>query len=186
MAAPKRSKFERERDLERTAELYLKQKTQDEIADIIGVARSQIAYDIEVIKRRWRESSNIKVDQAQKEKLDELALLKREHYIAWANSYGEHTKTRTEQSTHSGGKKDKDGNEKSGALKAVIEKETLLGNPAYLNGILSAIQEECRILGLYAPSKVASTTPDGKESAPQQVVFYIPDNGRDSERKTSD
>jgi len=164
MTGPKRSEFERERDFERITELYLKRKTQEEIAGIIGVDQSQISRDIATIKRRWKDSGLVNTDEAQKEKLSELALLKREHYIAWENSYGEHTKTRTEQSTVSGKKKKgKDDDDKSGVLKAVIEKETLLGNPAYLNGILNAIQEECKILGLYAPTKIAPTNPEGNE-----------------------
>lgn len=159
MAAPKRTEFERERDLEKITGLYLKGKTQVEIAGLLGIAQSQVSYDIATIKRRWRESSVINMDEAKQKELAEVALLQKEYYDAWQRTLDERTKTRTEQSSVTG-EPDKKGKQK-GSAKAVIEKETMLGNPAYLAGVMSCIERRCKMLGLDAPTKVAPTTPDG-------------------------
>ena len=155
MAKPKRTAFEKERDLHRTTQLYVKGRTQQEIADEFGVTQQQVAYDIAEIKRRWREESFIDMDEAKQQELATIENLKREYWQAWERSLDERTKTRTEQSKGAG--------DKTGTAKATVEKETLLGNPAYLAGVQWCISERSKILGLYAPNKLAPTTPDGKE-----------------------
>ena len=74
----------------------------------------------------------------------------------------------TEQSSATG-ESDKKGKQR-GSAKAVIEKETMLGNPAYLAGVMSCIERRCKILGLDAPTKIAPTAPDGKTALPIIVM----------------
>lgn len=155
MARPKRTALEKERDLHRTTQLYVKGRTQQEIAEELGVTQQQVSYDIAEIKKRWREESFINMDEAKQQELATIENLKREYWQAWERSLDERTKTRTEQSKGAG--------DKTGTAKATVEKETLLGNPAYLAGIQWCISERSKILGLYAPNKIAPTTPDGKE-----------------------
>ncbi len=166
MARPKRTAFERERDLHRTTELYLKGKTQQEIASVMGVDQSQISHDIATIKKRWRENSAIDMDEAKQQELASIENLKREYWQAWERSLDERTRTRTEQSKGKG--------DKTGTAKATVEKETLLGNPAYLAGIQWCISERAKILGLYAPTKIAPTSPDGKEPYAIPVAVVQP------------
>jgi hypothetical protein len=148
MAAPKRSKFERERDLERITSLYLTGKTQQEIADDIGVHRTQIEYDLATIKKRWRESSLIDIGEAKNRELDRIDRLEQTYWTAWEKSLGE--RTRTKQEKHVDG----DGKEiGKGRSRASVEKETLLGNPSYLAGIADCVDKRCKIIGLYAPVK---------------------------------
>ncbi len=158
---PKRSSFERERDLHLTTQLYLKGKTQAEIAEDLNVSREQIKYDLDIIQKRWRTDTAINLDEAKQKELSRIDTLERTYWEAWEKTLEEKTKTRTEQS--------KTG-EKNGSAKATIEKETLLGNPAYLAGVQWCISERCKLLGLYAPAKVAPTTPDGKEAYPVAIV----------------
>lgn len=165
MAAPKRTEFERERDLHLTTQLYLKGKTQAEIAEELNVSREQIKYDLAIIQKRWRTDTTINLDEAKQKELARIDNLERTYWEAWERTLEEKTKTRTEQSTS--GKGDKDAGK---TAKATIEKETLLGNPAYLAGVQWCISERCKILGIYAPAKVAPTTPDGKESYPVAIV----------------
>lgn len=161
MAAPKRTDFERENDYRRITDMYLQGKTQADIAAALGVSQPQISMDLATIQKRWRTSTAINLDEAKQKELAKIDTLERTYWDAWQRTLEEKTKTRTEQS--------KTG-DKSGAAKATIEKETLLGNPAYLSGIQWCISERCKILGIYAPSKIAPTTPDGKESYPVAIV----------------
>lgn len=153
---PKRTNFERENDLYRTTQLYLKGKTQAEIAEELEVSREQIKYDIAIIQKRWRESGLIDMNESKQKELARIDTLERTYWEAWERTLEEKTKTRTEQSTS--GKGDKDAGK---TAKATIEKETLLGNPAYLSGVQWCISERCKILGIYAPAKVAPTNPEG-------------------------
>lgn len=154
MAAPKRTAFEREKDLHETTLLYLKGRTQAEIAEELKVSREQIKYDLAAIQTRWRNDTTINLDEAKQKELARIDTLERTYWEAWERTLDERTKTRTEQS--------KTG-EKTGTAKATVEKETLLGNPAYLAGVQWCISERSKILGLYAPNKIAPTSPDGKE-----------------------
>ena len=160
MAAPKRSDFEREYDYRRITDLYLQGKTQADIAAVIGVARQQIGYDLVIIQRRWRSDTTINLDEAKQKELARVDVLEREYWSAWERSLEEKVKTRTEK--HTG----------SDSAKASVEKESLLGNPAYLAGVMSCIERRCKMLGLDAPTKIAPTTPDGKESIP--IAIFQP------------
>jgi hypothetical protein len=149
MAAPKRTAFERERDLHRTAQLYLKGRTQAEIAEELNVSREQIKYDLAIIQTRWRSDTTINLDEAKQKELARVDHLERTYWDAWERSLEGKVKTRTEQSTN--GKGADDGGTK--AAKASVEKESLLGNPAYLAGVMSCIERRCKMLGLDAPIK---------------------------------
>lgn len=155
MAAPKRSDFERENDYRRITDMYLQGKTQADIASILGLARQQIGYDLAVIQRRWREDTAINMDEAKQKELARVDVLERTYWDAWQRTLDEKTKTRTEQSSVTG-EVDKKGKQK-GSAKAVIEKETMLGNPAYLAGVMSCIERRCKMLGLDAPVKNETT-----------------------------
>jgi hypothetical protein len=160
MAAPKRTDFERENDYRRITDLYLQGKFQSEIASVLGVSQQQVSYDLAAIQRRWRSDTTINLDEAKQKELARVDNLERVYWGAWERSLEEKVKTRTEKQTG------KDGG------KASVEKETLLGNPAYLAGVQWCISERCKLLGLYAPTKIAPTTPDGKESIP--IAIFQP------------
>lgn len=158
MAAKRRTPFERECDLKRIADLYLKGKTQAAIGAELGYSQQQIDYDLNEVKRRWREDTSINFDEAKQQELAKVDALERTYWDAWERSLEEKVKTRTEKQTG------KDGG------KASVEKESLLGNPAYLAGVMNCIERRCKMLGLDAPQKIAPTTPDGKESIPIAIV----------------
>jgi hypothetical protein len=151
MAAPKRTTFQRERDLEQITSLYLTGKTQQAIADVIGVSRQQISLDIQAIKKRWRESSLIDIGEAKNRELDRLDKLEQIYWSAWENSLGE--RTRTKQETSADGRDEDKNKKRKSLIRASVEKETMLGNPAYLAGIEYCISERCKIVGLYAPTQ---------------------------------
>lgn len=154
MAAPKRTPFERERDLHLTTTLYLKGKTQAEIAEELNVSREQIKYDLAIIQQRWRTDTAINLDEAKQKELSRIDTLERTYWDAWERSLEEKVKTRTEQSSNGGKGKD---DEPTKTAKASVEKETLLGNPAYLAGVMSCIERRCKLLGLDAPVKNENT-----------------------------
>lgn len=170
MAEKKRTPTEREYDLRRIADLYLQGQTQSSIASKLGITQQQVSYDLTEIRSRWRTDTTINLDEAKQKELARIDTLERTYWDAWEHTLIERTKTRTEQSSVTGDVDKKDKAKAKGSAKAVIEKETLLGNPAYLAGVMSCIERRCKLLGLDAPTKIAPTTPDGKETIPIAIV----------------
>jgi predicted transcriptional regulator len=154
MPAAKRTPVERNRDLKLTAEMYIRGKTQYEIASELGISQGQVNYDLKAIQAQWRESTTMNLDEAKGRELARLDELERTFWNAWEASKMERTKSRQET----------DGSKKDGKLtvkKASTEKEQRDGNPAFLAGVLSCIDRRCKLLGLDAPTKSELTGKDG-------------------------
>ena len=149
MAAPKRSKFQREADLARISELYLRGKPQAEIAEEIGVSQGQVSKDLSIIRTRWRKQTTVNMDEAKNKELARIDVLEREYWEAWERSKGEQVKGRQKQSDTGGKKK---------IEWATVEKVQLIGNPAFLAGVEKCIDMRCKLLGIYAATKVDSVT----------------------------
>jgi hypothetical protein len=147
MAAPKRTKFERERDLERISAMYLQGYTQTYIAEEIGVSQPVIYRDLDEVKKRWRESSVMSMTEAKARELERIDVLENTYWDAWRRSNEERTKTRT-SATEAG-------------KAAFVEKETLIGEKRYLEGVQWCIEQRCKILGILAPVKQEMAGPDG-------------------------
>ena len=89
MATPKRTKFQREADLQKITGLYLTGKTQDAIAQELGVTQQQISYDLKTIQERWRKSALVDLNEAKQRELERIDVLEREYWQAWEASKGE-------------------------------------------------------------------------------------------------
>lgn len=68
--------------------------------------------------------------------------------------------------------------ERLDALTYALWPEAMQRNLGAIDRLLRVMERRDTLLGLDAPTKVAPTTPDGTQ-AWQQVIVYIPDNGRD-------
>lgn len=145
MASRKRDKFQRESDLAEIADMYLKGKPQSEIAQSLKVTQQQISYDLATIKRRWREQTAMNLDEAKNRELDRLDALEREYWDAWERSKKDRSRTQTEKRLGQ--------NDMLIGGKATVNKEEMLGNPAYLAGIERCIDLRCKLLGIYAATK---------------------------------
>lgn len=157
VAAPKRSKIQREHDLARIAELYLKGHTQAEIGDALGLTQQIISRDLATLQTRWEESASIAMDAAKSKELARLDALEREYWQAWRRSLEQVTKTKTKRN-HMGDE-------------AVVMREETSGNAAFLAGVQNCIDQRCRILGLYAASKAVVS--GDKENPVQHAINYI-------------
>ena len=159
MAAVKRTPIQREDDYRRISDLYLQGKTQTEIASALTVTQQQVSYDLTVIQRRWRTTTALNLDEHKRQELARVDTLEREYWSAWERSQDEKVKTRTER--YFG----KDGG------KASVEKDSGLGNPAYLAGVMSCIDRRCKLLGLDAPTKAEVSGKDGGAIEVRQIDY---------------
>ena len=143
--APKRTKFEREKDLLAISSLYLQGITQAEIGQRIGVSQQQISYDLKVLRKRWLQSSIVNIDEAKARELARVDHLEREYWEAWE-------KSKNPVKTIASKKVDGQQTEKT------IQGETGTGDPRYLSGVQWCINKRCEIVGLDAPSRTDVTS----------------------------
>ncbi len=143
MAAPRRSKFQIEDNRRDSTRLYLRGKTQSEIAELLGISRSMVAYDLNAIQEQWRENTVRDLDADKVRELAKTDELERIYWAAWESSLEQRETTATAR-TEAGDRI---------RTTAQMKKETRDGNPAFLEGVLKCIQRRARLLGLDAPTK---------------------------------
>jgi hypothetical protein len=129
----------------KTAELYLKGVTQQEIAAAIGVSRKQIEYDLVDIRTWWRERTVFDLDEWKAEQLAKLDALEAQCWKSWEDSR-KPTKITTESKTTAGAHPGSTASERT---------ITSAGDVRFLDGIAGVINQRCRILGLNAPTKLS-------------------------------
>jgi DNA primase len=150
MGGHKRTKKERERDLADIAEMYLKGKYQQEMADWLNAHRPyqlsqrQISSDIKTIHNRWIKSQ-ANFDTNKSAELAKIDRLEREYWDAWERSL-EEFKSRTAKSKGAS----TDGKEN---IEKTLRTEDRNGDPRFLQGIERCIAQRTKILGIEAPEK---------------------------------
>ena len=144
MAAPKRSRSERQRDLATIARLYIREGLkQHEIADRLGVSQQQISYDLLSLRKMWLKSALVDFNHARAEQLAKIDELERTYWEAWLSSCegGGYTVAVAEQG------KDKE----LEIAKTITRENTGTGNPAFLAGVERCVGMRNKMLGLDAP-----------------------------------
>lgn len=145
MATRKRTPAQRTRDLVRTAQLYLQGATQLEIAQEIGVSRVQITQDLKEIRAWWQQRTSMDLEAFKAEQLAKLDNLERELWEGWTASKNP-TVSNTVSETTAGAKPGKTRSRKE---------ITSAGDPRFLDQIQDVIEQRCKILGLFAPTKLS-------------------------------
>lgn len=131
----------------RVADLYLRGKTQWEIAREVVCSQATVCNDLAAVRKAWLESSVRDFDAARAEQLAKIDRLEQVALAAWERSCLDaetlHVKTETE------GKKDEQG--RPIPTKTVSEKTTRgqYGDPRFLDRVAWCIEQRCKILGLY-------------------------------------
>ena len=134
--------YKREADLAKTAEMYFHGKTQAFIAQEMGVNTGTVCRRLQVLRKRWQESSLNDTDGAMSRELAKIDNLEREYWEAWLKS-----RETTEQTT----KEKREGTEPYS--KVSVRSEPTPGNPQFLEGVRWCIEQRGKLLGLYAPVK---------------------------------
>ena len=143
MAAPRRSKFQIEDNRRDSTRLYLRGKTQSEIAELLGISRSMVAYDLKAIQEQWRENTVRDLDADKARELAKTDELERIYWAAWESSLEQRETTATAR-TEAGD---------SIRTTAPMKRESQGGNPVYLQGVMGCMQRRAKLLGLDAPTK---------------------------------
>jgi len=173
MAAPTRTKAQREADLAEITRRYCSGHRQVDIAAALGIAQQQVSYDLKAIFADWRKTRDADLTHHLNEQLAKIDTLELEYWDAWRRSCEDRKRTVKEQ---------RKGVE-SQTSRAAITEESMLGNPSYLAGVQWCIAKRVEILGLAAPQKHQhggdpdNPTPIKTEN---RVTLYIPANGTEA------
>lgn len=141
MAAAKRTKAQREADLEEVAALYGRGSKLHEIAAHLNARRPYslsvptVCRDVREVVARWRESAASSIDER---KAVELARLDELERTAWRDYEGsKRDRVRRTRETRHGAE-----------VGETILTEDRIGNPQFLRIVESAINQRCKILGI--------------------------------------
>lgn len=164
MAAPRRTRIQREKDLLLISEMYLRGKTQAEIGDVIGMSQQQISYDLKILRNRWLAQSVANIDEIKARELAKVDHLERTYWESWKRSLEDFTvkttKARKTRQVDSGEK--------------IVKVEGRNGDPRYLQGVQWCVNKRCEILGLNAPSGLELTSA-GKPIVITSIGAVVPE-----------
>jgi len=157
MAAPKRTRFQRETDLLKLSELYLKGQTQAEIAALLGVSQPQISNDLATLRGRWQKAATTNIDKLKARELAKVDRLEREYWDAWQRSLEADKTIKTRGKVQ----QSDDGTRFIREQPAEQTAHTDAGDPRYLEGVRWCIERRCKILGIDAPMRQEHTGAGG-------------------------
>jgi predicted transcriptional regulator len=128
MAAPTRTRAQREADLAEISRLYCTGWRQVDIADRLGIAQQQVSYDLKAIFADWRKQRDENITEWTNAELAKINALELEYWEAWRRSCEDRTRV-VKGARVTPGKAGK-----QTATNATTMTETLLGNPARRRG----------------------------------------------------
>lgn len=173
-----RSKAELLRDRAEVAQLYLRGRTQHEIADHMEQNRSykygrtKVQNDIKRIRQKWEESALMDFHKKRAEELAKIDALEREYWEAYMESKEPRQEHKVE-----GQPAETDPHTNGEASHTSIQptkierttKEPVAGNPQFLKGIQWCIDKRCEILGLDAPERTMTLNIDWESLTDEQL-----------------
>lgn len=145
--AKNRNHLQRERDLEVTAELWLKGWSQSQIANYLEVSQPAVCRDLKAIKAKWNAQRLEKYDFYIHQELDRLRVLEKEVWQAWERSKTPKEQTLSEQLRSAAVDSEDLANVPA---KVKVQRRTLdqVGDPKFLEQILKIHQARAKLLGL--------------------------------------
>lgn len=155
----RRSKEQRERDLQEISSRYLRGEYQVDIAKSLGVSQGTVSNDLAELQRRWMASSIRDFDEIKAQQLARIDELEREYweqYQASKKPFRRVTRKRR-------GTKPEDAQ-----IERAVTIEQRTGDPRYLSGIQWCVAERNKIIGGYAP---AVTQLEGKDG--ERIVIEV-------------
>lgn len=133
---------------ERVNALYLQGVPQAEIAEQMHVNQAQISRDLKALREIWIERSVTAIGERKAIELAKIDQLELTYWEAWEAS----KKPKESVTLH------RLGNVMAGDIVSTKVNETTrregqVGDPSFLNGVMSCIDKRCKILGLDAPAR---------------------------------
>jgi hypothetical protein len=119
-----------------------------EIAKELGISRGQVAYDLRIVTKRWKEAAVRDFDEARGVELAKIDALEKEAWMAW-----ERSKEKKTQSRQRIVPKGKDGIENN--ITGEIKTEERDGDPRFLDIVFRCVERRIKLYGLDEAEKIA-------------------------------
>lgn len=146
-----RTTMEIEEDRVRVARWYLTGKTISWISEQLNIPTHTVNADLTKIREAWAISAVMDYNAYVGVQLARIDVIEQENWEQWQASKEEYLQTRTGAEVGAAGTKQT----------SQITKRRGKGDTAYMTVIQWCVTERNKMLGLYAPAKIAQTTPDG-------------------------
>jgi hypothetical protein len=147
---PTQRQFAAKTRRQQVATLYLQQKFQSEIAAALGVTQQQISYDLKVLQAEWLASALRDFDAAKALELAKIDEAERAYWAGWERSCQARDVTTTKRV-----RGDVPRTERS------RRRETPVGDPRFLDGVLRCIHQRCDLLGLSTTTEATKALTTG-------------------------
>ena len=135
---------------ETIAALYLRGQYQSAIARQVGVTQQQVSYDLKALRKQWLAAALRDFDEAKALELQRIDEAERAYWQGWERSCQQREVTLTKRVT---GKDPRD--------EASIRKETPVGDPRFLDGVMRCIAQRWDLLGLSTATEAAKALGTG-------------------------
>lgn len=135
----------------------MQRKSQQEIADTIGISQSRVSQIVSELQRDWLNSAMRDWDTLKSEELARINEVESEAWIAWRRSTAEYTEITEEVNETPTKQIGEDGKItiiSMGLAKTRLKREMRYGDPRFLQIINQCIERRCNLLGLDAPKIV--------------------------------
>jgi hypothetical protein len=169
----KQKKVQIARRRAQVADLYLRQKSQTEIAAELGVTQQTISLDIKAIQEGWQTSAITSFTEAKFRELARIDTLEREYWASWEASKEDKETHTTEKTAPT----ERPGVNKGARLKVQVRKQERTGDPRYLNGVQWCIDKRCQIIGLEAPLKQLTFNKDVSKMSDEELLKELGNYG---------
>lgn len=142
-------KFQKEERRMQITELYLKGKTQGFIAELLGISQPMVSREIKKIIDLWQKSVWAGIDLLKREELARIEVMEKEAWEAWERSKTIPKRTRLKSYSA------RYGSDKPNSQRMETTEEESYGDPVFMQVIMGCWDRRCKILGLYAPTKIS-------------------------------
>jgi hypothetical protein len=177
VAAPKRSKAQRENDLALIAELTLQGWSIRKIAEYLELCHGTIQRDLDEIKSRWKAESIESRQLYVNKELHRFSILESELWDGWQRSKQPKELTLEEQMNSAVG------GEGAGKVKTQTRTESRPGDPRYLEAVLKIIEARSHLLDLY-PKDSKTTQQLGAEQGLANYLTWLSQQNQQTNEAT--
>lgn len=122
---------------------YLHGISQREIGTALGISQTLVSRTLHELRADWVEAARMDFGTRQAEELAKIDRVEAEAWAAWSCSQQSKETTLTEMI-----------DEAQPSKKASVRRQQQYGDPRFLACIQGCIEQRCKILGLFAPTRV--------------------------------
>jgi hypothetical protein len=139
--AARRTKAQREKDLETLSRYYLTGHSQRRIGEALGISASQVCRDFVTLQERWKASTTMHLDEIKARELARIDCMEASYWRSWRKSLKDEKIAAVEKRTDgTGGEQNKVGS----------KRKAQCGDPSFLAGVQWCVEMRCKLLGLVA------------------------------------